>query len=56
MKAEVETLKKRAEELFPGKNLDEVNSIQAEFSKKHSMLCEQVDLAQLQPVIDVSPQ
>lgn len=49
-------LKNRMEELFPDKNLDEVNSMEAEFLKKHSMLCEQVDLAHTQPVIDISPQ
>ena len=52
MEAEVETWKKRIEELFPGKNLDEVNSILTGFSKKHPILCEQMDFAQLQPVIE----
>jgi len=44
MEAEVETWKIRMEELFPGKNLDEVNSMLTEFSKKHPILCEQMDL------------
>ena len=44
MEAAVETLKIRMEELFPGKNLDEVNSMLTKFSKKHPILCEQMDL------------
>ena len=56
MEAELDALKERTEELFPGKNLNEVNSIQAEFLKKYSMLCEQVDFTQFQSVIDISPQ
>ena len=44
MEAEVETWEIRMEELFPGKNLDEVNSMLTEFSKKHPILFEQMDL------------
>ena len=43
MEAAVETLKIRMEELFPGKNLDEVKSMLTKFSKKHPILCEQMD-------------
>tara|TARA_B100000676_G_scaffold203962_1_gene200164 strand:- start:238 stop:1326 length:1089 start_codon:yes stop_codon:yes gene_type:complete len=50
---EVETWKIRIEELFPGKNLDEVNSILTEFLKKHPILCEQMDLFKTKTEFDV---